>query len=371
MKNKLLDMTQPGSTLNERLGQIHDKMLEVAPGVDRIACAIYDAKNDLLKTFINSTRHGVPLRGYEFKLSDSVSLSEMAKTGKGRVIDYIPASIKPVNAHSAWVLEQGYQSSFTAPMFDGDELLGFLFLDSTQPAAFTPKVQRDLILYANLINMAISAEMAAMHALIASAEMARDFAHLRDFETGAHIERMARLSRVIAKGVAETYHLSDEFIEQVYLFSPLHDIGKIGIPDKILMKPGKFLPDELAIMRTHVDKGVNIINKIINDFNLSQLHDSAVMLNIVACHHEFLDGSGYPKGLKGDAVPVEARIVTTADILDALTNKRPYKSEWTMEEAIAELERMTEMGKLDANCVAVVSKQKDEIQQIINSYQDA
>lgn len=123
-------------------------------------------------------------------------------------------------------------------------------------------------------------------------------------------------------------------------------------------------------MQTHVEKGVEMIQRILGDFNLRQLPDSNVMLNIVGCHHEFMDGSGYPRGLKGDQIPLEARIVTVADILDALVGKRPYKEGWSLDDALSELNKMVAGGKIDADCVAAIEKERAAIQEIIRDYQD-
>jgi HD-GYP domain-containing protein (c-di-GMP phosphodiesterase class II) len=358
------------ATLGERLQGLHKQLIDTVPCIDRIACAIYDQREDLLKTFINSTRSGEPITAYEFRLSDSLSLNRLAKSGEYRVIADIPSALAPNTVHSAWVIKQGYQSSFTVPMYDNGTFMGFIFFDSLQRDAFSSTVQRDLGLYCTLINMTISNELAAVRAVVASAHVARDFTDLRDFETGAHLERMARYSRAIGQAVAPIYGLSDEFVEHLYLYAPLHDIGKIGIPDKILLKPGKLDPEERMTMETHVDKGREVLRKILGDFGVAHLPDSCVMMNIVGCHHEFMDGSGYPQGLKGDAIPVEARIVTVADIYDALTSKRPYKSPWTAEEAIAELDRMAAAGKLDVNCVAAIKRLALELAEIGQRYQD-
>jgi HD-GYP domain-containing protein (c-di-GMP phosphodiesterase class II) len=324
-----------------------------------------------LRTFINSTRSGSAITGYEFKLSKSRSLSGLAASGENRVIDYIPAVVPGDSAHSAWLLKQGYCSSFTVPMYDNGMFSGVIFFNSMKIGAFTPRAQLDLGLFSNLINMTISSELAAARAMSASAHLAREFANLRDFETGTHLERMARYARVIAKGVADAHGLSDEFVEHVHLFAPLHDIGKIGIPDSILLKPGPLDADERRLMETHVVKGTNMVSNMLVDFGLQHLPDAVLIRNIVASHHEFLDGSGYPNHLRGDKVPIEARIIAVADIFDALTSARPYKSAWPVERACDELRGMVAKGKLDGDCVAAIERHAVELTEIGMRYRDA
>lgn len=124
-------------------------------------------------------------------------------------------------------------------------------------------------------------------------------------------------------------------------------------------------------MQTHVDKGVQIIDRIVGTGEHRRLPDSTVLRNIVHCHHEYLDGSGYPRGLRGDAVPVEARIVTVADIFDALTAGRPYKQVWSPTDALGELDRMVAAGQLDPACVQAVHDHLEQILTIRARYTDA
>ncbi|OYY92297.1 MAG: two-component system response regulator [Hydrogenophilales bacterium 28-61-23] len=148
-------------------------------------------------------------------------------------------------------------------------------------------------------------------------------AEFRDNETGLHIVRMSKMS--VALG--EACGMSSEDCELLLNASPMHDIGKIGIPDQILLKPGKFEPHEWEIMKTHATIGAEILSG--DDSELLS------MARIIALsHHEKWDGSGYPYGLAGENIPLVGRIVAMADVFDALTSERPYKKAWTVEAAM-------------------------------------
>jgi HD-GYP domain-containing protein (c-di-GMP phosphodiesterase class II) len=352
-------------TLTERVEYVHSLVMEKLPTVDRIACALYDSKTDLLKTFINSTREGEALKAYEIKLGDVPSLIALAETGECRVIDDIDLELTGDSTHTQWVRSKGYKSSFTVTLNNGSQLIGFLFFDSSQQGTFTPEVQRDLLIYSNLIQMAVASELMVIDSLLATTAAARDFADLRDFETGKHLDRMAQFSRLIAREIAEQLDLSDEFVEQLYLFAPLHDIGKIGIPDQILLKPGRLTPEERTVVQEHVAKGVSIIEKVLSEYSLNAVSDTQVLMNIISCHHEYLDGSGYPKGKSGDEIPIEARVITVADIFDALTSIRPYKKPWDVDDAIDELRRMASESKLDSRVVEALAKHRDEAARLV------
>ena len=146
----------------------------------------------------------------------------------------------------------------------------------------------------------------------------------RDPETGAHIQRMAHYSRLIAA------ELGMSSLEQDCIMSaaPMHDIGKVGTPDTILLKPGRLNLDEMDIMRRHALIGYNILKS--SEAKMLQL-----AAEIAYSHHERFDGTGYPNGLKGEAIPLAGRIVAVADVFDALTSVRPYKQAWTLDAARA------------------------------------
>ena len=347
-------------TVSARLQSLHDRLLDIAPGIDRIACALYDPAEDILKTFINSTRDGEAIRAYQYRLSDSESLSYLARTKELRLLTDIQATMPPTTKHAQYVVEEGYDSSFTVPMVHQGEFLGFIFFDSRLTDTFTPHVQRELLLYSSIITMAIANELIAVRSIIGTVQIARDFTQLRDLETGAHLDRMSRYARMITRTLVEPLDLTDEYVEHVFLYAPLHDIGKIGIPDRILLKPGALDPDEWEIMKTHTTKGREMVEQISADLRLDNLPDDTVLRNIVELHHEKIDGSGYPYGLKGDDVPLEARIVAVADMFDALTSARPYKKAWSFDDALELLEKDARAGKIDRVVLDALIANQDE-----------
>jgi len=148
-------------------------------------------------------------------------------------------------------------------------------------------------------------------------------AEYRDNETGNHIIRMSRYSQLLAL----EYGLSEEQAETILNAAPMHDIGKIGIPDRVLLKPGKLDAEEWKIMQSHVHIGAEILSG-----HQSDLMEAARI--IALHHHEKWDGSGYPGGLKGDNISIEGRICALADVFDALLSARPYKKPWTVDQAL-------------------------------------
>jgi putative two-component system response regulator len=184
-------------------------------------------------------------------------------------------------------------------------------------------------------------------------------AEFRDPETGAHIQRMAHYSNLIAKQLG----LPQEEQELILRAAPMHDVGKIAIPDRILLKPGRLDEAEFTIMKTHAEKGWEILRQ-----SKSHLLDAAAV--IARSHHEKLDGSGYPQGLAGEAIPLHGRIVAVADVFDALTSERPYKKAWEIERAL-EFLREGAGTHFDPQCVSAFIDRFDDAMVIRASFQDS
>lgn len=180
----------------------------------------------------------------------------------------------------------------------------------------------------------------------------------RDEETGGHILRMANFSRLIA----ERLGLSKEECQVIEIAAPMHDIGKIGIPDVILLKPGKLDVEEFRSMQNHARIGYEILK----DSPSQYLQMGAI---IAYGHHEKFDGQGYPNALAGEAIPLPARIVAVADVFDALTSKRPYKRAWSVQDAVEYLQ--IQQGRhFDPACVQAFLAQLDKVLLIRQQLQD-
>lgn len=178
----------------------------------------------------------------------------------------------------------------------------------------------------------------------------------RSKETGSHVKRVALYSHLMATKIG----LSDEVAELIKLASPLHDVGKIGIPDRILKKPGKFEPEEWEIMKTHAQIGADLLSNSENDV--------ITMGRIIASqHHEKWDGSGYPNGIKGEDIHLAGRITALADVFDALGCKRVYKEPWPLEDILNEIDK--QKGKhFDPKLVEILHDNIDEFLIIKNDY---
>jgi HD-GYP domain-containing protein (c-di-GMP phosphodiesterase class II) len=355
--------------LHEKIGEIHKRVLETHPSILRISAAIYDEETDMLRTFVNSTIGGSPLNYYSSKLSNSLSLSKMAKTNVPRIIDDLMELSSISRTHTEAIRKGGFHSSLTYSIMYHDRFFGFIFFNSDQTSYFKEDIVKELSVYYELISLMVVAEMLPIEIFKGAAATAREFSRLKDEETGAHIVRMSHYARIIALEVAIDYGLSDEDIEYIFRLSPLHDIGKVGIPDSILLKKGKLTEEEFETMKTHVSIGAEMVDTMIREFHLATMNHIEILRNIVAYHHEAVDGSGYLKGMKGSEIPIEARITTIADVFDALTSSRPYKEAWSNEEAFSYL--LDQSGKkFDAACVNALLKNQDQIEAIQSQFKE-
>jgi HD-GYP domain-containing protein (c-di-GMP phosphodiesterase class II) len=357
------------SSLKDKLVSAHQRIQESLPFIARIAVALYDPATRMLKTYVHSSGEDDPLSRYQASIDDAPSLHAILEAGHPRVINNMVTFDNGSQEHTRRIGRQGYAASYTLPMFNHGELVGFLFFNSYQQDAFDDDALRQLDLYGHLIALMVLNELSTARTLAAAVKTAGHITHTRDPETGSHLDRMSRYARLIASNLAAEFDLDDYYIEHVFMFAPLHDIGKIGIPDNILLKPGSLSDEEWEIMRTHVTKGREMIDDLLDNFGLNGLDHVDVLRNIAHFHHEAVNGTGYPEGRHGSEIPLEARIVAVADVFDALTSVRPYKAAWSNEKAFEMLEKLS--GEtLDSACVAALRSEQEAVIQIQQQFRE-
>jgi len=352
--------------LPEKVEYVHTLLKDRFGFIDRIAVVIYDPKTDLLKTFLHSSGGENPLPLYSAKLADSSSMQEILKAGRPRVVNDLDI-FSNVNAeHSRRIAANQYQSSYTMPMFLNEEFFGFLFFNSRKKNVFDETVLHYLDMVGHLLSMMVIHEVLTARNLLAIVKTAASITHHRDIETGAHLDRMSNYARLIAKEVAIKYRLDDDFVEHVFLFSPLHDIGKIGISDRILLKSSQLTKEEFEVMKTHVSKGGEIIDTMLSNLGMESFPHVEILRNIARYHHEDVNGSGY-NGMMDDEIPIEAKIVAVADVFDALTSARTYKDAWNNDKAFEFIQSMAGT-KFDNDCVAALMRCRKEVEGIQSQF---
>ncbi|WP_126456556.1 HD domain-containing phosphohydrolase [Sulfuriflexus mobilis] len=356
-------------SLKEKIVSAHRKAREKFPFLARIAVTLYDSETSLLKTYLHSSGEDNPIENYQTPIDNAPSLKHILEEKCPRVINNKLTFEDDSNQHTQRIGRQGYAASYTLPMFNNGVFFGFLFFNSYEKDVFTEATLNELDLYAHIISLMIINETSTINTLTAALKTTGHITHLRDPETGSHLDRMSRYSRLIATALAEKYQLDDDYIEHVFMFSPLHDIGKIAIPDEILLKKSHLTHDEMEIMKTHTTDGLKMIDDLLANFGLDNISHTNILRNIALSHHEKMNGTGYPEQKIGEDIPLEARIVAVADIFDALTSKRSYKEAWDNQEAFTLLQKLTN-EELDAACVNALIENENEILEIQRRFQE-
>lgn len=364
---RCLDQRQP---IQDRLRWIHERLQGIDNRIERLAFALYQPRNDLLSTFVSHNHRGATLTFYDAPLAAIPSLQVLAQTRRCRVIDDMAAELPRHSAHSRWLLEHSWRSSYTVPLFREEHLLGFLFVNGLEPALFTTELRRQIDPHLELLGAVLTRELSTGDSLRVAVQLALKLTGLRDPETGAHVERVSLYSRLIAMELGKRHALRSDFAEDIYLFAALHDVGKVGIADEILLKPGPLDPQERREMETHVERGSELIEDMISGLRLVADPKVAMLRHVVAGHHEKLDGSGYPLGLTAEEISLEARIVAVADIYDALSNVRPYKPALPMQEVEQIMRGMADRGQIDPECLEILLESREQRQAIAAAYLD-
>ncbi|MBN2222183.1 MAG: HD domain-containing protein, partial [Vallitaleaceae bacterium] len=265
------------------------------------------------------------------------------------------------------LIEEGIASNMTVPLLTNGYVFGLVFFSSKKEDHFSDD---DKVIGEKIVNSISSLLIRAYFTKVVLNKVTNSFSQLvdqKDNDTGEHLERMTTYTLIVARGLQayqkEGYVVSDKFLLELERNAAAHDIGKVGIPDDILKKPGKLTPDEWEIMKTHTSIGADIFSNLRASLHLFGDDFFQTAETIARYHHEKWNGSGYPEGLSGENIPLAARIVAIGDVFDALTSKRVYKNAFSFEDSVATLVE----GKgqhFDPFLIEVFLEQLDEIQKV-------
>ncbi|WP_278183089.1 HD-GYP domain-containing protein [Vibrio misgurnus] len=357
-------------SLNTYFVNMLEKIAVELPDIKRISFSLYDKKKDSIKTYADSSLVSHDFVHYEFALADLPSLQQIKQTQTVRIIDDMPQQLHSQTRHNDWLLERQYRSSFTKPIFHQQAFIGFLFFNSSKEYYFTPQVIERLQAYIDLLQQAVCCEYALVHYLIKNVEQMKSNSPDHWQYIKQHKERIRRYVRIIALDIAEQYALDDGLIENISQFATCHDLGKLALPADLLQKNPSLASSERLQIYRHIEHGIELLNNVIEKLGTPHHPCLAVLREIMAYHHEFLDGSGYPFGLTREQIPIPARIVAVANIFDALTAHRPYQQAQSITHTLLELEKMVSEGKLDRDCVNALRENQEELKAIVGRFPD-
>lgn len=307
---------------------------------NRIGIAIISEDGKKIMALRARADHPILLgRNYQEKLEHS-TLADVIRTNEYRILNDLQQYLKdkPHSESTRLIVAEGLQSSITIPLAVEKKVVGVIFFSSKEKNAYNISHIHFLSNIANALAISFEKSFVYDELILASVKGFAGIVESKDHVTGDHIDRMSQYSKFIAGILFDDKHfiqtLDENFIEQVYKFSALHDIGKVGIGDSILGKPGKLTESEFDVMKTHTTIGYNILRDMSSSTLFNRSDFFKIAMEITKSHHEKFDGSGYPEGLSGHNIPISARIVALADVFDALTSERPYKKAFSYYEAM-------------------------------------
>lgn len=256
------------------------------------------------------------------------------------------------------------------PIKLGTVNLGYYYFDKYQPKVDNSNFVE---LIGDKLTIAFYKNILVKDLLSIVTEALADATEARDPETANHLIRMSNYATIIAKGLYEKGKYKDiinsTFIENILITAPMHDIGKIAIEDRILLKPGRFSDEEFEIMKTHAEKGGIILDNLHEKFSYYGITYFKMASEIAYGHQEKYNGTGYPKGRSGDEIPLVARIVMVADVFDALTSKRPYKEAFSLEQSYKIIEE-SKGTHFDPEMVDIFFEMQSDIEKVYHEFKE-
>ena len=349
-------------------------LVSVRMPCDRVALAfLNEDRNVIAETFYSAYNNVHLEQGFSLSL-DKTSLGAVAASQSFRIINDLPEYYRSrrESISTELVLREGLRSSITIPMFFQSRCIGFVFFSSRELNAYNEEQATYAKRIIDLLKQKLYIEYILQNVIADTSQSFVTLMNKKDNETAQHISRMSRYSYIIAKKYSELYdRQTPKFIREIFWYSPLHDIGKVGIPDNILLKEGSLTREEMDVMKGHVTIGEKVIEEInrrmSRSFSIPALNTA---VEIISGHHEKYDGTGYPRGLRGEEIPLAGRIVSMADVFDALTSHRPYKEAFSIEQALDIIEKSM-LEQFDPKVYSCFIESLKEIKVIYDQYRDS
>ena len=358
--------------MDDLIESLFDKVTK-RMGVDRVGIAFVDySRKKFIAEFGVANYENVRLGpGFEVNF-EKTTLTQVLYTKEAFVTDDLERELKkrPYSASLRLLREEGVQSNLVVPLIMGEAVFGVVFFSSSEKNHFDKMNLKlaEKVIYeiSGLLNRSYFTKVVLSRITNSFSELVDQ----KDNETGDHIMRMVRYSVAIAEGLRKKsvpgYPVNRKFVLEIERNASAHDIGKVGVPDHILKKPGKLTPEEWEIMKGHAKVGADIFKSLREGLQVFDADFYKFAEEIARHHHERWDGTGYPDGLAGNEIPLPARIVAIADVFDALTSKRTYKEPFSFERSV-EMIKESSGSHLDPEIVKVFVENLEFIWSI---YQD-
>lgn len=371
---KLVQIISGGSTFDETLDFVFHSFQEHLP-YNRIGIGLIDSiNNSMFCQAVHSDNPTVLQSGYTCLVKDTTVMGVIA-SGKPRIIENLREYLKerPHSKSSKLLLQEGILSSVTLPLYVNNNAIGAVFFSSYSPNVYRKEHIEFLEQIAAFLAISIEKNILINDLILVSITGLAKLVESKDSETGLHIERIKNYSEAIARQLSknDSYKdiLNDHYIKEISDFAPIHDIGKVGIADGILLKPARLSPEEFEVMKRHTIIGAEVLRKSGSNIVKKGKNYFSTAIDIALGHHEKINGKGYPFGVTGDQIPLSAKIVAIADVFDALTSKRVYKEPYALKasyEIIA-----SEAGEsFDVDVVNAFLKCEKHITSIYSQYKE-
>lgn len=369
LQNKLLDVYVVEDTMNVLFDFLKPRL-----GIDRVGLAYvdYQTRSFVAEFGVLSDQEIVLGPGFRQPFSDT-SLYEILTHQQPVINNDIEQTLltKPTSAALNMLKAEQIKSNLTIPIIMNQVVFGFIFFSSYKNDFFDDRMVEIGKQVANEVKTLLNRAYFTNVILTKMTSAFSEIVESKDSDTGNHILRMVKYSSILARGIKNKnhpdYQITPKQILEIERYAAVHDIGKVGIPDEILKKNDKLTDQEWEIIKKHPQIGADVfknlrLSLIAFDSSLYQVAE-----DITRYHHECWDGSGYPTGLKGYEIPLVARIVSVADVFDALTSKRSYKQAFSFEESV-QMIKDSSGSKLDPFIVQVFIDELEQIKKVYHAF---